>query len=800
MELLIQGPKDAKIMIVGSLPGKIDASVGKAYAGQPGQLLSQLLSQAGISRYECAITFACKERPPGGNASFFFTNKTCTHPKPLMEEYLEQLKKEIEDYKPNVILTLGHTALWAVCGTRNLKNFRGSLLESTLHPGTKVIPTFSPSSVNAKMEWAFPVVMDMRKLKRHQNSAGMPPDNRVIIADATLAQFKNYAHVLINDPTITQFACDIETTPPNSHISRISFSHDPDFGMSIPILSGHMPVHPGTQEAEIWDLLSQVLTCGKLIIWQNGTYDLLVLWKNNGILGFDPNNVNATIADTLVAAHVCWPELERGLGFLTSLCLDVLAWKQDNKDYHGAYNAQDSMNTLGIWLVMEQEMETLGVRATYDMEIAQYPVAMMLQMRGIKVNSETRERMVKEQEERLALAKKALSTLCGREVNYNSPKQLIQLLYVDLGLPAQYKRRVRASDPRKMTTEEDALNHLATLVNNPVLKLILECRKSHKLLGVINAKTSEEGHHHTCYNICKTDTGRWSSSESIIFPYGSGNLQNITYYVRQMYESPVQRRVIIQADYIQAEAVDVAFRTNDQKLKGIFDRNEDLHAHTAGEMFGKPWTEIDPDGDERKVGKTLRHATNYSAGPKVVQVKLGCALAHAKKLLNIYISVNPKLVHWQSEVVKQLHIDRTLINAFGRRRKFMGRLDDQMFRSAYAFMPQSDIGDLMNMSLTDFYNDYGDHLDVLLQLHDAIYVDTEEDHKSVLYAMTAMAASMHKEVHLNGDTMVVKSDYSIGRDWGHQTKARIHPEAQIVEIQIKVNGVKTWVPYHEDLV
>jgi uracil-DNA glycosylase family 4 len=785
-------------MIVGSLPGKIDEQVGKAYAGQPGQLLEQLLSQAGISRYECAITFACKDRPPGGSASFFFTNKQLTHPKPIMLEYLTQLKKEIEEVKPNVILTLGHTALWAVCNTRDLKNFRGSLMESTLVPGTKVIPTFSPNAINTKWEWCFPAVMDMRKLRNHQSYAGMPDDNRIIIENASLQEFEAYALELMTNPNITQFACDIETTPPNSHISRIGFSHNKNFGLSIPILNGYQPVMPATQETHFWQILSRLLTCGKKIIWQNGTYDILVIWKNNGILAFNPKKVKETIADTLVAAHVCWPESEKSLGFLASICLDVQAWKHDSKDYHGLYNAQDAMNTYGIFEVLEKEMETLAITHTYDMEIAQYPVAMMLQMRGIKVNEETRTRLIQEQEERLAAAEEALSKLCGKPINFNSPKQLIQLLYVDLGLPAQYKRRKNASDPRKMTTDEDALNHLSTIVDNPVLKLILECRKSYKLLGVIKAETSPEGTHHTSYNICKTETGRWSSSESIIFPYGSGNLQNITYYIRQMYESPIPNRVIIQADYIQAEAVDVAFRTNDQKLKGIFDRQEDLHAHTAGDMFGKPWTEIDPDGDERRIGKTLRHATNYSAGPAVVQVKLGCTLAHAKKLLNLYISVNPKLVHWQNEIVKKLHTDRTLINAFGRRRKFTGRLNDQLYRSAYAFLPQSDIGDLMNLSLTDIYENYGEELDLLLQLHDAMYIDTDPDPASVLKTMQTMSNCMYREVPLNGDTMVVKVDYSIGRNWGKQTKARINQG--IVEIQIKKDGKKTWVPYKEDLI
>ncbi len=105
--------------------------------------------------------------------------------------------------------------------------------------------------------------------------------------------------------------------------------------------------------------------------------------------------------------------------------------------------------------------------------------------------------------------------------------------------------------------------------------------------------------------------GRWSSSKSIILPYGSGNLQNVPHIARTMYRAP-EGYEYIQADYIQAEAVVVAYVINDSKLIRLFkegfgksrqyrkENSLDVHAHTAADMFQIPLEEITVDPENHR--------------------------------------------------------------------------------------------------------------------------------------------------------------------------------------------------------
>ena len=109
------GPKNAKIMLVGEAPGEQG----------DGKTLDILLSQAGISRMECLVANVARERPPANKISHYFEDSKCTIPKPKLKEWLALLKAEIIENKPNVIIALGNTALWALTGEKKISEFRG---------------------------------------------------------------------------------------------------------------------------------------------------------------------------------------------------------------------------------------------------------------------------------------------------------------------------------------------------------------------------------------------------------------------------------------------------------------------------------------------------------------------------------------------------------------------------------------------------------------------------------------------------------------------------------------------------
>ena len=774
------GPIDAKIMFVGDAPGEEDDKLGKPFIGYAGRTFDMLLSQAGIARYQCLLTNVARERPPAGKIQYFFEDKHCTIPKPRLQAWIQKLKEEIELYSPNVIVALGSVALWALTGEKRISEFRGYILPCSLVSGKKVLPTYHPLTINHEWKLFFPSVLDLRKARRHAEFPEIPQRTQVLAPNVDPKQFISYMEECIAHPEWDKISIDIETVQPGSHIEELGISHSPDFGMSVFLLKGKSAAMPENDELLLWQTFGRLVACKKAIM-QNGAYDIGVLWYNNHIL------VENLITDTLIAAHVCWPELPRDLGFLGSVCLDVFPWKS-KAIRTNEYNAADAANTFGIAEVLDAELSRQKTRHTFDFEMGLIPVALMMQLQGAKVDLEVRDRLVKEWSEKRSLIKAQLDLLLKREVNFNSPKQMSQLLYIDLKLPVQYKKRKSKDDVQTMTTDANALRTLARLApNNPELNLILDYKKADTLVErFLKVNLSSEDRVHTCYNITgassddeedtkktKRSFGRWSSSASIILPFGSGNLQNIPTEARKMYRARPGWK-IAQADYSQAEAVVVAHLTDDQKLIRMFKdsfglsktekKPYDIHKVTFAQLTGMNTDKV--TAEQRTAGKTIRHATSYSAGPKVLANRLGIKLTEAKLLMEMYHKANPQLRQWYSRIQQEIKTTGMLVNLFGRKHRFLDRWGDELFRSAYSYIPQSTVGDLLNTALRRLYDsllhiDY--EIEIMFQLHDAIYIMVEE--ANVDRAIKHLREQMLIPLQHGYESFYVDVDFKVGDSW-----------------------------------
>ena len=774
MFVATEGPPNARIMLVGEAPGKDENTLGKPFVGYAGRTLNQLLGQAGIPRHSCLIANVARIQPPGNRISAYYEDKQCTVPKPQLREWINLLKKEIEENNPYVIVAFGVTALYTLTGNKKISEYRGYVLPCTLVPGKKVVATYHPQAVNYDWKLFFPTVMDLRKAAVHSESPQMPADNRIRVDNASPKQFTEYLCELNQNNNIDKVTLDIETVQPNTHINIIGIAHSNSFGMSVKTLNGRVPAMPERDEALLYRELATLLA-NKWVIAQNASFDKAVLWLHQHIL------VKKLWMDTLLAAHCCWPEMPRSLGFLASLCLDVPPWKMTAKENTSLYNADDCINTHGIAEVLDREIDRLGVRETFDFEMAQLDVSIMMQLQGIYVDKEKQQELITEADKRAKECLDALDKILGRRINYSSPKQLQQLLYVDLGLPVQYKRRKSVNDARIVTADSDALKKLEQLAgDNPVFRLILEYKKNTKLISsFLDIEVSPESKVHTSYNITGSKTedegrksfGRWSSSKSIILPFGSGNLQNVPEQARKMYSAGPGLK-IVQADYSQAEAVIVAYLIGDRRMQTIFEKSYglpreekkqyDIHKFTASDLFVIPFEEVTKD--QRRIGKTLRHATNYSAGPGVLATRLGISLKDAKVLIELYHKKNPLLRLWYQRIQDELRQTRTLTNLFGRKHKFHGFWGDSLFRSAYSYKPQSTVGDLLNKALVRFYNKYGKDVVILLQLHDAFYTACKED--EVPDVKKAMKECMQIPIPYGDRQILIDVDFKVGDYWG----------------------------------
>jgi DNA polymerase I-like protein with 3'-5' exonuclease and polymerase domains len=679
--------------------------------------------------------------------------------------------------------------MYYLTGNQGINAFRGYVTDSTLVPGQKVITAIHPKVIDKEHKYAFQTVMDFRKAISNSYTRDLPVDNRELMIAQNAGEFIQYLDYILEEHK-GKVGLDIETVSPGSHINIIGVAESAKRAMSFNFLRGNTCKYPADQEIEVWHKLA--LVCKeKELIMQNGAYDSAVLWYNNHIY------CEKFKDDIMIAAHACWPETPRSLGFLASICLNVPPWKHTASETPELYNAADAANTVGISEVLNKEMDKLKVRHTHDFEVSQILIANKLQLTGLKIDKEKQTELILKTVEIVGSTEAELVAATGKKINYGSPKQLQNLLYCDMALPKQYKRRKSVVEPQTVTCDAEALTKLSRMVDSPILGNIIKLKKAIKLLTFLDIPVSPNGTVHTCYNITGATMseqgketvldneesyksfGRWSSSASIILPYGSGNLQNIPPEARKMYYAG-EGKVFVQADYKQAEAVVVAYLIGDNKLKKLFTdsfgqteeyctaNNLDVHKWTASDMFGIPIAEVGPE--HRKIGKTIRHANNYSAGPGVLANKLGIAMKEAKKLMDIYHCKCPQLRLWQGLIQNELRQDRTLTNLRGRKHKFLERWGDDLFRSAYSFKPQSTVGDLLNEAIVILDETYGDDFDIAIQLHDAIYVITDNNEDSIGYTKQKLRECMVDRVQPLkteiGEEFWIDVDFKVGKYWG----------------------------------
>jgi DNA polymerase-1 len=354
-----------------------------------------------------------------------------------------------------------------------------------------------------------------------------------------------------------------------------------------------------------------------------------------------------------------------------------------------------------------------------------------------------------------------LDAVVGHPLNINSPKQMTQWLYVELGLPEKKKLRKGKSEPTT-TTDEDALEELYAKTGNEVLRKVIEIREKKKLVSTyLDIKLDEDGRIRCSYNIAGTETGRLSSSATA---RGTGtNLQNIPGGVIKSLFLADAGYTLINADLSQAEARVVAHLAGENRLIKIFDEGGDIHRRNASVIFNCKEQEVTPE--QRQLAKTVVHASNYGMGPRTFAKNTGLSEKEADRLLRQYFATYPRIKLWHQSTKDTLRRTRILRNPFGRRRIFFNRWDESMAKECLAFVPQSTIADLVNLAIIRLHNIVKDNSNVqlLLQVHDSIVAQARDE---VLgWAVDLIRKEMLIPLTINGKTFSIPVDIQIGKNW-----------------------------------
>src|SRR5205823_8253441 len=262
---------------------------------------------------------------------------------------------------------------------------------------------------------------------------------------------------------------------------------------------------------------------------------------------------------------------------------------------------------------------------------------------GVKLDTKLLAEISSKVQERIAALEREIWDLAGEEFTIGSPQQLAEVLFVKLGLSK--KRRGKTG----FSTDARVLQ--AIRGEHPIVEKVETWRELSKLestyMDALPELVDEQSRLHTTFNQTATTTGRLSSTDP--------NLQNIPIRtelgreIRSCFVAEEGCR-LISADYSQVELRVLAHVCGEQVLKDIFERGEDVHAATAGEMFGVEPADIDPG--LRSKAKMINFGIVYGLSAYGLADRLDIPQDEAQDFIDRYLARFPKVQEYIATTIE----------------------------------------------------------------------------------------------------------------------------------------------------
>ena len=573
--------------------------------------------------------------------------------------------------------------------------------------------------------------------------------------------------------TAGSFAFDTETTsvdPMRAELVGLSFATEPGRAWYIPVghqEGGQLPLEPTLAQIKALMEDPALAKCA-----HNANFDLMML-ANYGI---NSRNVNF---DTMIAAHLL---SKNNLG-LKQLALDLLGVEMTPiKDLIGSgkrqktfdqvpvedaapYAAADADMTGRLLPPLRSQVEQQGLgNFLAELEMPLTPILVDMQRQGIKLDVGMLHEMARDLNGQLQQSELDLYESIGHTVNINSPQQLSDLLFQELGLPKTKRTKTGYS------TDANSLEGLKAF--HPVVDKILEYRQIAKLKStyvdslpeMINPRT---GRIHTSYNQVGSATGRMSSSDP--------NLQNIpirTELGRQIRKAFIAEDApewaLFSADYSQIELRVLAHLSQDPALLEAFRRGEDIHASTAALMNNVPINEV--NSEQRRIAKVLNFGVIYGLSAHGISQQTGFSREEGARFIETYFNQYPGISGYLEGVKAQTRQTQYVETLLGRRRYVPGisaanfNERNAAERMAINMPVQGTAADIMKLAMIRVH----DRLErenlrarMLLQVHDELVFEVPKEEMPALQALVfdEMPAAMDLDVTL-------KVDAKWGETWG----------------------------------
>lgn len=406
-------------------------------------------------------------------------------------------------------------------------------------------------------------------------------------------------------------------------------------------------------------------------------------------------------------------------------------------------------------------MSQKGLSELYDkVELPLIGVLFDMEREGFAVDDVVLRELSTQFSSRIDALAKEIYTHSGGEFTILSPKQLGTVLFETLGLPVQRKTKTGFS------TDADTLEALQD--KHPIVPLILEYRQLTKLKSTyvdgLLAVRDATGRVHTTFNQTIAATGRISSTEP--------NLQNIpirTELGREIRKAFIASagHVLVGADYSQIELRVLAHIANDIEMQKAFKEGEDIHTHTAAEVFGVERVAV--TSSMRSAAKAVNFGIVYGISDFGLARNLGITRKQAGAYIAAYLEKYTGVASYMHDIVQRGKDDGFVTTLLGRRRDLpellSANFNTRSFGERVAMNTPiqgtaADIIKLAMIAVHDALIERQLHAKLVLQVHDELIIDTPVDETEIVKALVTDCME-----HVMKLSVPLVAQASSGRSW-----------------------------------
>lgn len=467
----------------------------------------------------------------------------------------------------------------------------------------------------------------------------------------------------------------------------------------------------------------------------------LVSWNVKDLMHKNPE-----IAEQIVSQKLAYWDLAQG-----AFLLNPLARNPERGDELTEYQYQQAE--------FAERPELAKILREFDLPLI--PVLYKMEAYGMLVDRAYFDDLKAEFSGEVSGLEQEVWKMAGHEFNINSPMQLSDVLFNELGLPTKGIKKTA----RGYSTGVKELDKLEKL--HPIIAKIKAYREAAKLLSTyiepIPNLADSEDRVHTTFNQDVTATGRLSSTNP--------NLQNIPVRtdvgrrIRTGFIAP-EGKLLVSADYSQFELRLAAVLANDRQLIDDFNQDLDIHTKTAAEAFGVSMDEVTKT--QRRAAKVINFGILYGMSVHGLADAAKMGYDEAKQFIDHYFELRKPIKEYLEKILQQARERGYVETYFGRRRPTPDVLSSNFIvragaeRAAQNMPIQGTEADLMKRAMLKVDQALPENAKMIVQVHDSVIVEcAEADAESISKILKREMENIAPELPIK-----LAVDVSIGRNWG----------------------------------